>query len=67
LPVVDALLVCTIVTSCSVCRQTLVVGLAQNEMDVEVLGITELLARHLAWPGLTWAGCTSIPATALPR
>jgi len=48
LPVVDALQVGTIVTSCSACRQALVVGLTQNELVVEVLGITELLTRHLA-------------------
>ncbi len=44
----DELNVTTLVTSCSNCRVMLEEGLEENEMDVEVLGITELIADHLA-------------------
>ena len=37
----------TLVTSCSNCRHTLEDGLEFNEMDVELVGITELIAEHL--------------------
>jgi len=44
----DELNVTTLVTSCSNCRLMLEEGLEENEMDVEVIGITELIADHLA-------------------
>ena len=40
--------VSTMVTSCSNCRTMLEEGLEHNEMDVEVIGLTELVADHLA-------------------
>ena len=44
----DALNVSTLVTSCSNCRTMLEEGLEHNEMeDIEVIGLTELLADHL--------------------
>lgn len=44
----DELNVTTLVTSCSNCRVMLEEGLEENEMDVEVISITELIADHLA-------------------
>ena len=38
----------TIVTACSNCRNMLEDGLEQNNMDIEVRGLTETLADHLA-------------------
>jgi Fe-S oxidoreductase len=44
----DALNVSTLVTSCSNCRTMLEEGLEHNEMEnIEVIGLTELLADHL--------------------
>jgi Fe-S oxidoreductase len=37
----------TLVTACSNCRNTLLDGLEFNDMDVELVGITELVAEHL--------------------
>jgi Fe-S oxidoreductase len=37
----------TLVTACSNCRNTLLDGLEYNEMDVELVSITELVADHL--------------------
>jgi Fe-S oxidoreductase len=37
----------TLVTACSNCRHTLEDGLEFNDMDVELIGITELIAEHL--------------------
>ncbi|MDD2929920.1 MAG: hypothetical protein PHY50_08885, partial [Sideroxydans sp.] len=44
----DAVNVQTIVTSCSNCRTMLLDGLENNHMDIEVIGLTELVAEHLA-------------------
>lgn len=44
----DELNVTTMVTSCSNCRVMLEEGLEENDMDVEVISITELIADHLA-------------------
>ncbi|MEA3292261.1 MAG: hypothetical protein U9Q71_08205 [Pseudomonadota bacterium] len=42
----------TLVTACANCRDTLEIGLENNEMlDIEVLGITELIAESLAASG----------------
>jgi Fe-S oxidoreductase len=43
----ESLNVSTIVTACSNCRNMLDEGLEHNEMDIEVIGLTELLAEHL--------------------
>ena len=37
----------TIVTACSNCRNMLLDGLEHNNMDIEVVGLTEMLAEHL--------------------
>lgn len=37
----------TIVTACSNCRNMLLDGLEHNNMDIEVMGLTEMLAEHL--------------------
>ncbi len=37
-----------LVTACSNCRTTLEEGVEENEMEVEVLGLTEMIAAHLA-------------------
>ena len=44
----DEINVTTMVTSCSNCRVMLEEGLEENDMDVEVISITELIADHLA-------------------
>ena len=44
----DELNVTTLVTSCSNCRTMLEEGLEHNEMGVKVIGLTELVADHLA-------------------
>jgi Fe-S oxidoreductase len=38
----------TLVTACSNCRHTIEDGLDANEMEVELVGLTELVAEHLA-------------------
>jgi Fe-S oxidoreductase len=43
----DGLGVSKIVTACSNCRNMLEDGLEHNNMDMEVVGLTELLAEHL--------------------
>ena len=43
----QALGVDTLVTACANCRLTLEEGLEQNEMDIPVVGLTEMLAEHL--------------------
>jgi len=40
--------VTTMVTACSNCRMMLEDGLDERKMDVKVVGITELIAEHLA-------------------
>jgi Fe-S oxidoreductase len=37
----------TLVTACANCRLTLEEGLEENEMDIPVIGLTEMLAEHL--------------------
>ena len=37
----------TLVTSCSNCRHMLEAGLEENQMDIEVVGLSELIAEHL--------------------
>lgn len=44
----DAIGVDTIVTSCSNCRSMLLDGLEHNNMDISIVGLTELIAEHLA-------------------
>jgi len=46
----DAINVTTVVTSCSNCRTMLEEGLEHNHMDMNVIGLTELIAEHLAAP-----------------
>lgn len=43
----DALGVDTLVTACANCRNILEEGIEHNEMEVEVIGLTELIADHL--------------------
>jgi len=43
----ESLHVTTMVTACSNCRNMLEEGLEENNMDIEVVGLTELLADHL--------------------
>jgi len=44
----DEIKVDALVTSCSNCRHMLEDGLEENEMEIELIGITELIADHLA-------------------
>ena len=37
----------TLVTACANCRMVLEEDLEENDMDLEVLGLTELLAEHI--------------------
>ena len=43
----DELEVDTLVTACANCRIALEEGLEENEMDIPVLGLTEMLAEHI--------------------
>jgi Fe-S oxidoreductase len=43
----DELNVDTLVTACANCRIQIEEGLEENEMDIPVVGITEMLAEHL--------------------
>ena len=43
----DALNVDTLVTACANCRIQLEDGLEINDMDIPVIGLTEMLAEHL--------------------
>jgi len=43
----DELEVDALVTACANCRIALEEGLEENEMDIPVLGLTEMLAEHL--------------------
>jgi len=47
----ESLHVTTMVTACSNCRNMLEEGLEENDMDIEVVGLTELLAGHLVEDG----------------
>ena len=44
---IEILDVTTVVTMCATCRNTLEEGLEENNMDIEVLGLTEVVANHL--------------------
>ncbi len=44
---IDALNVDTVVTACANCRIMFEEGLEQNNMDIPVVGLTELVAEHL--------------------
>ena len=46
-PNLDEIKVERIVTACSNCRNMLEDGLDENHMDIEVVGLTEMLAEHL--------------------
>ena len=46
----DAIAVKTMVTSCSNCRSMLEEGIEHYHMDTNVIGLTELIAEHLAEP-----------------
>jgi Fe-S oxidoreductase len=45
---IEDLKLSTLVTSCSNCRSMLEEGLEEYDMDVEVIGLTELIADHLS-------------------
>jgi Fe-S oxidoreductase len=44
---IEELNVTTVVTMCATCRNTLEEGIENNNMNVEVVGLTELVANHL--------------------
>ena len=44
---IDALNVDAVVTACSNCRMVMEEGVEHNEMEVELLGLTEVIAKHL--------------------
>ncbi len=44
---IERLDVTTVVTMCATCRNTLEEGIEENNMNVEVLGLTEVVANHL--------------------
>ena len=44
---IEELDVTTVVTMCATCRNTLEEGIEENGMDIEVLGLTEVVANHL--------------------
>jgi len=44
---IEELDVTTVVTMCATCRNTLEEGIEDNGMEVEVLGLTEVVANHL--------------------
>jgi len=44
---IDELDVTTVVTMCATCRNTLEEGIEANNMNIEVFGLTELVANHL--------------------
>lgn len=54
----DELNVDTLVTACANCRIQIEEGLEENEMDIPVVGLTEMLAEHLVETGNT-AGNTA--------
>jgi len=43
----DEINVGTVVTACSNCRMVMEDGVEKNEMDIEIVGLTELIANHL--------------------
>ena len=44
---IDALNVDAVVTACSNCRMVMEDGVDANEMEIELLGLTEIIAEHL--------------------
>ena len=44
---IEELDVTTVVTMCATCRNTLEEGMEENGMEIEVLGLTEVVANHL--------------------
>jgi Fe-S oxidoreductase len=44
---IEELNVTTVVTMCATCRNTLDEGIEENNMNIEVVGLTELVANHL--------------------
>ena len=44
---IEELDVTTVVTMCATCRNTLEEGIEENGMEIEVLGLTEVVANHL--------------------
>jgi Fe-S oxidoreductase len=48
---IEELHVTTVVTMCATCRNTLEEGIEENGMNVQVLGLTELVANHLLKEG----------------
>ncbi len=54
----DELGVDTVVTACSNCRMMLEEGLEENNMDIPVVGITEMLAEHIEVAGKTTGNST---------
>jgi len=44
---IEQLDVTTVVTMCATCRNTLEEGIEENNMNIEVLGLTEVVANHL--------------------
>jgi Fe-S oxidoreductase len=55
----DELGVKTLVTACANCRNILEEGIEHNEMDVEVVGLTELVAEYLDQPEAEESGGAS--------
>ncbi|MDH3389114.1 MAG: (Fe-S)-binding protein, partial [Gammaproteobacteria bacterium] len=45
---IDEINVEKVVTACSNCRMVMEDGIEANEMDIELVGLTEMIARHLA-------------------
>jgi Fe-S oxidoreductase len=45
---IEELEVDAVVTACSNCRMVMEEGLEVNEMDIPLLGLTEMIADHLA-------------------
>ena len=43
----DEINVDTVVTACSNCRMVMEDGVEKNELDIEIVGLTELIANHL--------------------
>ncbi len=44
---IDELDVTTVVTMCATCRNTLEEGIEDNNMNIEIVGLTEVVANHL--------------------
>jgi len=48
----DELEIDVLVTACANCRLTLEEGLEENDMDIPVIGLTEMIAEHLVEDGV---------------